>query len=101
MPYDVRTDAAVADYLARRVREGLVPETVIDNLVNGYTAEPAADADRLHARRPVAPESYRFRYDFVVRDESVPRLHEFDFIVDMSSAAFGVVTVVYAEHHVD
>jgi len=63
--------------------------------VDGVVEELGRDADRFLALRPLAHESLCFRYDYPHLTEQM--LYNFDFVVDASPLAMGVVKVVYVE----
>lgn len=56
----------------------------------------AADADRFLTLYPLAHKSFHFRYDYAHADSKL--IHNFDFVVDGTNMAVGVVRVVYVEH---
>jgi hypothetical protein len=95
VPYEVQTARAVSDYLTKLAKEEISPEAIA-NLVEDYSKELGARADFHLQNSPIAHESYRFHFETVLIDGK--RLYEFDFVVDASSAPFGVVQIVYVEH---
>ncbi len=92
MAYAVEFADAVSDYIA--AAPGL---TDADRaaVVAGVTEELSCDADRFLALRPLAHESLYFHYDHPHPTREV--LFAFDFVVDASHRAAGVVRVVYVE----
>jgi hypothetical protein len=90
--YFVEFVEPVRDYLGRV--EGL---TDADRaaIVVAVIDELARDADRFFALYPLAHESYCFRYDYPYPTERI--MYNFDFVVDASHQAMGVVRVVYVE----
>lgn len=64
-------------------------------VLDGVTEELGRDADYFLARSPLGHESLHFRYDYA--HPTWETLFVFDFIVDASNRAVGVVTVVYGE----
>jgi len=97
VPYEVLTVPAVIDYLSR-LAENVVSPDVIAALMKEYTQELGERADFYLQNSPVAHESYSFQFESVqvVGDY----LYEFNFIVDASSAPFGVVSIIYVDYHV-
>jgi hypothetical protein len=90
--YHVEFVDPVREYLERA--EGL---TDADRaaVVDGVIEELSRDADRFLALRPLAHESLCFRYDYPHPTERA--IYTFDFVVDASHRAMGVVQVVYVE----
>jgi hypothetical protein len=95
VPYDIESAPEVIDYLSRLAEKTISPEA-ITRLMDEYAHELSqrGDSHLLHNR--LAHESYRFRFESVIVDDNC--LYEFRFIVDASTAAFGVLRVVYVEH---
>jgi hypothetical protein len=91
--YHVELVEPVRGYLAQV--EGL---TDADRaaIVDAVSDELARDADRFLALYPLAHESYCFRYDYPYPTGAT--MFNFDFVVDASHQAMGVVRVVYVEH---
>jgi hypothetical protein len=71
-------------------------ERAKENLINGYVADLASDADRFLKRSPLAHESYLFEYEYALIDGGL--IYSFRFIADGSNMAMGVVQVVYVDH---
>jgi hypothetical protein len=93
MAYFVETAPAVLDYIA--AVDGLSDDGRAA-VVDGYIDELGRDADRFLTLYPLGPESLHFRYDYPHPDGGV--LYSFDFVVDGTHMAAGVVRVVYVEH---
>lgn len=92
MGYAVAFTDLVSDYIAA------FPELTDDDraaVVSGVRDELSRDADVFLASRPLAHESLHFRYDYPHPTRHT--LFTFDFIVDASHRAVGVVRVVYVE----
>jgi hypothetical protein len=92
MRYHVEFVSLVLEFLAQV--EGL---TDADRaaIVNGVFEELSRDADRFLTLYPLAHESLCFRYDYPhVTGQAI---YEFDFVVDASHQAMGVVRVAYVE----
>jgi hypothetical protein len=82
----------VLEYLARV--EGLTDEDRAA-VVDGVIEELSRDADRFLALRPLAHESFCFRYDY---PHPTPQtIYNFDFVVDARHMAMGVMRVAYVE----
>jgi len=64
-------------------------------IVDAVIDELSRDADRFLALYPLAHESYCFRYDYPYPTERT--MYNFDFVVDASHQAMGVVRVAYVE----
>jgi hypothetical protein len=96
VPYEIQTAPAVEEYLARLAGEEISREA-IQSLVEEYTKELSERADLHLQSSPVAHESYCFHFDSVLVDGN--RLYEFNFVVDTSTAPFGVILVAFVEHH--
>jgi hypothetical protein len=64
-------------------------------VVDGIIDELSRDADRFLALRPLAHESFCFRYDYPY--PSGRTMYTFDFVVDASHLEMGVVRVAYVE----
>lgn len=90
--YYVQLAQNVRDYIASA--EGL-SAAGRDALVGGVAEELGRDAEKFLTANPLGPESLHFRYDYLQPDDET--LYVFDFIVDGTRMAVGVVTVVYAE----
>ena len=65
-------------------------------VVGGYTEELGRRADDFLGAHALGPESLHLRYDYVHPDGQT--LFEFDFIVNGTEMASGVVQVEYVEH---
>lgn len=92
MAYYVEFVDPVLDYLGRI--EGLTDrdrEVILDGIVE----ELSRDADRFHALRPLAHESYCFLYDYALATQQA--IYSFDFVVDAAHREMGVMRVVYVE----
>jgi hypothetical protein len=90
--YHVEFVEPVLDYLAQ------VPGLTDDDrtaVVDGVVEELSRDADRFLALYPLALEALCFRYDYPHPTRHT--LFNFDFVVDASHAAAGVMRVVYIE----
>jgi hypothetical protein len=90
--YYVRFERGIEDFL--RTIEGL-STAARAAVIDGVIEELGRDADKFLALNPLGPESLHFRYDYVQPDGDT--LFVFDFIVDGTEMAVGVVTVVFAE----
>ena len=93
MRYYVATLPEVAAYLS--AVEGL-SEAGRDAVIDAYTDELGRDADTFLDNHPTGHESLHFRYDYYLADSGL--YHQFDFVVDGTQMAVGVVTVVLVEH---
>jgi hypothetical protein len=94
--YEIQTAPAVDEYLARLAGKEISREA-IEGLVEEYSRELSERADFYLQSNPVAHESYCFHFDSVLVDGN--RLYEFNFVVDTSTAPFGVILVAFVEHH--
>jgi hypothetical protein len=90
--YHVEFVEPVLDYLERV--EGLTDDDRAA-VVDGVIEELSRDADRFLALRPLAHESLCFQYDYPHATEQT--MYDFDFVVDASHLAMGVVRVAYVE----
>lgn len=92
MAYFVETRPEVTSYLS--AVEGL-SESDRSAVIAGYTEELGRDADHFLATRSLGRESLHFRYDYP--HPTTHTLYAFDFIVDGTEMASGVVRVVFVE----
>ena len=92
MAYQVELTGPVRVYLA--ATDGLTDAdraAVIDGVID----ELSRLADQFFSARPLAHESFLFRYDYYHPTRHT--LFNFDFIGDAANLAMGVVRVVYVE----
>jgi hypothetical protein len=91
--YDVQTAESVEAYI--HAIEGFSDQGK-KVVIEGYLADLADQADHYLQQYPLAHESYKFLYEYVLIDGEL--IYSFRFIADGSHMAMGIVQVVYVDH---
>src|SRR5438045_979440 len=92
MAYYVAISPRVEDYI-NSIEE--LSDAGRADLIDGIIDELGRGADEFLRKHQLGPESLHFRYDYVQPDGRT--LFIFEFVVDGTHMASGVVTVVYAD----